>query len=81
VKIKTKIKAGGTQINHNEKLAKSKKLTVKTSVKAGGIQGNHNEKIARGKKRSNSLTVKTSVKAGGIGTSPTVNHNETLLHN
>jgi hypothetical protein len=55
-------------------------MKVRTTVKAGGTQINHNEKLASDKKRSNSLTVKTSVKAGGIGTSPTLNHNEKLLH-
>jgi hypothetical protein len=47
MKINTGIKAGGTRVNHNEKLAVSKSFTIKTGIKAGGGVWfpNHNEKL------------------------------------
>jgi hypothetical protein len=49
MKINTGVKAGGTRVNHNEKLTISKSFTIKTSIKAGGggWWPNHNEKLAR----------------------------------
>ena len=51
MKVKTNLKAGGMQANHNEVLVrdagKAKGLKVKTSVKAGGTQANHNEALVR----------------------------------
>jgi hypothetical protein len=55
MKIKTNVKAGGRDLNHNQTMARG--LKVMTSVKAGG-SFNHNQKVARG------LKVRTSVKAG-----------------
>ena len=54
VKIKTNVKAGGMQINHNQS-----GLALKTAVKAGGTFLNHNQ---------SGLTVKTALKAGRIAT-------------
>lgn len=49
MKIKTNIKAGGMNLNHNEKLARGLKL--KTGTKAGFIPwhpSQHNETLVRG---------------------------------
>src|SRR5206468_3890308 len=88
MKIKTNIKAGGMNLNHNQtsvRLAKRSGLRVKTSVKAGmGTIGtaplNHNETLVRKQSKRNGLKVRTSIKAGmgTIGGSP-LNHNETLV--
>jgi hypothetical protein len=48
MQVKTRVKAGGLNLNHNETLVRAKGqttgLTVKTHVKAGrAINGNHNE--------------------------------------
>ena len=63
MKVKSNIKAGGLQINHNQTVSKG--LRVKSSVKAGTMGGfygnNHNQTIAK----SSGLRVKSSVKAGG----------------
>ena len=58
MKIKTNVKAGGIQMQHNQTVARG--LKIKTSVKAGGINLQHNQTMAR------SLKVKTNVKAGGL---------------
>jgi hypothetical protein len=42
LKLKTKIKAGGFGLNHNESLSR---LRVKSGTKAGGISLNHNETL------------------------------------
>src|SRR4051812_11203679 len=70
MKVKTGIKAGGRDLNHNEAQARgeSKGLKVKAGVKAGAL--NHNEAQARGE--SKGLKVKSGVKAGGFNE----NHNE-----
>ncbi len=50
MKTKTKVKAGGGSIQHNERLNSATSaagLKVRTSVKAGGITNNHNEKLVR----------------------------------
>jgi len=39
--IKTSVKAGGEQLQHNET------LTVRSDIKAGRIIGNHNESFRR----------------------------------
>jgi len=54
MKIKSNVKSGGMNMQHNEKLAgdkKSKGLIVKTSIKSGycpviDCGSNHNEKLA-----------------------------------
>jgi hypothetical protein len=50
MKIKSNVKAGGMNLQHNEKLAKG--LPIKTGVKAGGISMQHNEKLADDNSRS-----------------------------
>ena len=57
MKIKTNVKAGGTQLQHNQIVARG--LKVKTNVKAGRITANHNQTTARG------LKVESGVKACG----------------
>jgi hypothetical protein len=47
--IRTQLKAGGSNLNHNEA------LQVRTSLKAGGTTYQHNE----------SLRVRSTIKAGG----------------
>ena len=56
MKIKTNVKAGGMNMQHNQTMARG--LKVKTGVKAGGINMQHNQTMAR------ELKVKTRVKAG-----------------
>ena len=60
--IKTNVKAGGLNIQHNETLA------VRSDVKAGGILPNHNE----------TLTVRSDLKAGALCRYCNANHNETF---
>ena len=48
--IRTQLKAGGVNLNHNEV------LQVRTALKAGGVQVNHN----------GSLRVRSTIKAGGV---------------
>jgi hypothetical protein len=50
VRVKTRVRAGGKQLNHNETLAACSKTTrglkIKTRVKAGGVRlDNHNETL------------------------------------
>jgi hypothetical protein len=51
MKTKTRIKAGGIAVNHNETLVRASSqatgLKVKTRVKAGGFSSNHNETLVR----------------------------------
>jgi hypothetical protein len=76
MKVKTKIKAGGTPLNHNEVPARdtTEGLKVRTGIKAGGQTINHNEVPARDARKPQGLKVRTGVKAGGLS----VNHNEAL---
>jgi hypothetical protein len=46
MKIKTKVKAGGIELNHNQSAAKAG-MPVKTRVKAGGLSLNHNQMRVR----------------------------------
>src|SRR5262249_34917013 len=66
MKIKTNVKAGGTNMQHNQKVSRG--LKVKSHVKAGGMTLQHNQTIARG------LKVKSHVKAGGMN----IQHNQTM---
>ena len=77
MRIRTQLKAGGSNLNHNETLA------VRTALKAGGRMLNHNEtlQVRSGIKagrialnHNETLRVRTSVKAGKIA----LNHNEAL---
>jgi hypothetical protein len=49
MQVKTNVKAGGVNINHNQTLARdrAKGLRVKTNAKAGGIGVNHNQTLVR----------------------------------
>jgi hypothetical protein len=51
MKTKTRIRAGGIHLNHNETLVrdvpKATGLRVKTKVKAGLLSSNHNETLLR----------------------------------
>jgi hypothetical protein len=59
MQVKTHVKAGGLNLNHNETLVRAKGqttgLTVKTRVKAGGLNThNHNETLVRDTPRKRS---------------------------
>jgi hypothetical protein len=58
MKTKTRVKAGGYHLNHNETLVRAagqtKGLKVKTRVKAGGYYINHNETLVRATPRKRS---------------------------
>lgn len=51
MQVKTKVKAGGIRLNHNQTLVRDRvprlPLKVKTHVKAGGIMINHNQTLVR----------------------------------
>ena len=70
MKIKSNIKAGGKNLNHNQTVSRG--LRIKSNVKAGTDQGrimmNHNQTL-RG------LRIKSNIKAGRIIS----NHNQTTL--
>lgn len=48
MKIKTNVKAGGINMQHNRTMARG--LKVKTTVKAGRITANHNQTVTHGKR-------------------------------
>jgi hypothetical protein len=58
MQVKTRIKAGGVTLNHNETLVRAPRqaqgLKVKTRIKAGGINLNHNETLVRSTLRKRS---------------------------
>jgi hypothetical protein len=58
MKTKTRVKAGGMAMNHNETLVQAtgqtKGLKVKTRVKAGQLSANHNETLVRATPRKRS---------------------------
>jgi hypothetical protein len=60
LKVKTHVKAGGIQLQHNQTVARG--LKVKSGVKAGGVSmpPNHNQTVSHG------LKVKTYVRAGVV---------------
>jgi hypothetical protein len=64
MRVKTTVKAGALQPNHNEALVRVRGLKVQTSIKAGHwpISTNHNEALVR----VPSLKVQTGIKAGGV---------------
>src|SRR5262245_27377977 len=51
MQVKTRVKAGGGSLNHNETLGRAKgqakELTGKACVKAGGIKFNHAETLVQ----------------------------------
>jgi len=55
MKTKTRVRAGGIYLNHNENLARGSArgqgLKVKTRVKAGALSINHNETLLSDKRR------------------------------
>jgi hypothetical protein len=55
MKTKTRVRAGGIFLNHNETLvrdvSKATGLRVKTKVKAGLTSANHNEMLVRDTRR------------------------------
>jgi hypothetical protein len=53
MKTKTRVRAGGINLNHNETLAKAAPtgLKVKTKVKAGALSINHNETLVQETRR------------------------------
>jgi hypothetical protein len=55
MQVKTRIKAGGVKLNHNETLVRAPSqaqgLKVKTRLKAGGLNVNHNETLVRSTRR------------------------------
>ena len=59
MKIKTNVKAGGIERNHNQSAAKGG-LPVKTQVKAGRLVYNHNQAASK-----TCVRVKTLMQAGG----------------
>jgi hypothetical protein len=81
MKTKTNVTAGGTNVNHNERLTSGTSaagLKVRTNVKAGIIRpplGNHNERL-NSTAGAAGLKARTNVKAGGTS----INHNERLIH-
>ena len=44
MKIRSNVRAGGTNLNHNQAVSG---LRVRSSVKAGGVNLNHNQRVAR----------------------------------
>jgi hypothetical protein len=59
MKIKTNVKTGALNSNHNQTVARG--LKANSGVKAGDLAPNHYQTVAR------SLKVKSGVKAGLIG--------------
>ena len=51
MQVKTKVKAGGVALNHNQTLVRDRvprqPLKVKTYVQAGGMPLNHNQTLVR----------------------------------
>jgi hypothetical protein len=61
MRVKSKVKAGGVNLQHNQTIARG--LRVKSKVRAGALDPNHNQTIIGDSKN---LRVKSGVKAGGI---------------
>ena len=55
MKIKTKIKAGGIHLNHNQSI---RSLKIRTGTRSGGFGTNHNQTWSK------RLKVRTGLKAG-----------------
>jgi hypothetical protein len=47
MQVRTKVKAGGVCVNHNETLTRAEGIRVRSSVKAGGTNLNHTERLVR----------------------------------
>lgn len=79
MQVRTNVKAGGHQSNHNQILIHTSCVRVKSGHKAGGSSLNHSQSLINSKP----LRVKTNVKAGilsfnhGIG--QPANHNQTVV--
>ena len=58
MKIKTNVKAGGIEMQHNQTAARS--LKVKSGVKAGGISLNHNQTQRNWPAASRSIAISTA---------------------
>lgn len=68
MKTRTKVKAGGILLNHNQT---TRPFKVKTCIKAGKLSANHSQ-------TARSFKVKTRIKAGLQGDAQTLNHNQTM---
>jgi hypothetical protein len=50
MRVRSNVKAGGVQVNHNQTINREKKgLRVKSNVKAGALTDNHNQTVVREK--------------------------------
>ncbi|HWS88995.1 MAG TPA: hypothetical protein VN282_18620 [Pyrinomonadaceae bacterium] len=71
MRVKTKVKAGGREVNHNQT---TKGLRVKSNVKAGDGGGDPGRIFTNHNQTVKGLRVKSKVKAGGVDGQ----HNQTL---
>jgi hypothetical protein len=45
MKIKTKIRAGGVSLNHNQTLVRVRRIKIRSGIRAGGENLNHNQTL------------------------------------